>query len=214
MVAQAAFGSRGSPERAPATPERGVAWGASEPGGEDAMRRSVIALALAAMLSYPIASAADAGPDEESAGSGEAATPAPAKEPEPAAEAEPAETGEEEAAAAAGEAGGEEEAEAEEGEPGWSSEYATSVKTRALTGLNGLVTAPADPVMATVTPPKAFDESTYLRRPLGFGAGMLQMLYRALTRSVDLRLAIFPELPVVSPVPRYKLVPGFEHEDE
>jgi len=31
---------------------------------------------------------------------------------------------------------------------------------------------------------------------------------------VDLGLAPVPALPVVSPVPRYKLIPGFEHEDE
>ena len=179
------------------------------------MRRSAIALALAAALSYPIASAADsgAGGDEESAGSGAAAAPAAA--PEKAAEAEPAEeAGEEQAEAPAEEAGGEEEAEAEEEEPGWFSEYATSVKTRALTGLNGLVTAPADPVMATMSPPKAFAKSTYLQRPLGFGAGLMQMLYRSFSGAVDLGFAIFPELPVVSPVPRYKLIPGFEHEDE
>jgi len=181
------------------------------------MRRRVIALALAAALSYPIASAADEGTggDEESAGSGAVATPAPAAEPEKAAEPEPAETGgEEEAEAPAEEAGGGTEAEAEEEEPGWFSEYASSVKTRALTGLNGLVTAPADPVMATMKPPKAFEKSTYLQRPLGFGAGVLQMCYRAFSGAVDLGFAIFPELPVVSPVPRYKLVPGFEHEDE
>ena len=145
------------------------------------MRRGAIALALAAALSIPIASTADsgAGGDEESAGSGAAATPAPAAAPEEPAE----ESGEEEQAeASAAEAEGEEEAEEEE--PGWFSEYATSVKTRALTGLNGLVTAPADPVMATMNPPKAFAKSTYLQRPLGFGAGLMQMLYRSDRKSV------------------------------
>jgi hypothetical protein len=166
------------------------------------MRRSVIALALAAALSLPIASGADdpgAGGDEEGAGSGGEASDAPSPE-EAAAEPDEAEEGEE--------------AEAEDEEPSWFAEYAGSVRTRALTGLNGLATAPADPVMATVEPPKAFAKASYLRRPLGFGSGVLLMLYRAFSGAVDLGLAIVPELPVVSPVPRFKPIPGFQHEDE
>jgi len=31
---------------------------------------------------------------------------------------------------------------------------------------------------------------------------------------VDVGFSPIPWLPVVSPVPRYKLIPGFEHEDE
>ena len=69
--------------------------------------------------------------------------------------------------------------------------------------------------MAAANPPKAFDKATnnYERRTLGFGSGLLLMLYRAFTGTLDLALAPGP-LPVLSPVPRYKLIPGFEHEDE
>ena len=40
------------------------------------------------------------------------------------------------------------------------------------------------------------------------------MGYRTLTEAVDLGLAVFPKLPVLSPVPRLHPIPGFEHEDE
>jgi hypothetical protein len=179
------------------------------------MRRVAIALALATVLASPPAPGAEVAADEggqDSAAGGEAAA-----EPEAeAVDAEPAEA--KEAAQGQGEeseaAESDTEAEEEEEEPGWFSEYGDSVRTRALTGLNGLATAPADPVMAAVEPPKAFAKAGYLRRPLGFGSGVLLMLYRAFSGVVDLGMAVLPELPVVSPVPRYKLVPGFEHDDE
>jgi hypothetical protein len=94
------------------------------------------------------------------------------------------------------------------------SEYEQSLRLRFLTGLNGILTAAADPVMATVDTPKAFEKAGYVRHPLGFASGLLLMLYRTFSGLVDVGLAPIPELPVVSPVPRYKLIPGFEHEDE
>jgi len=106
------------------------------------------------------------------------------------------------------------EEEQDEEEPTAWDEYRASVGERFLTGLNGLVTAPADPPMATVEPPKALDKAGYVRRPLGFASGILLMGYRTLTGAVDFGLALVPKLPVVSPVPRYKVIPGFEHEDE
>lgn len=164
------------------------------------MRRTATALALLAALLYPLASAAD-----EAAPSEAAEESAAAEEPE-----------EPEAEAAAAEAP-EEESEAEEGEeeePNAFVEYVSGVGASALTGLNGIVTAPADPVAAAITPPKALDKAGYARFPLGFCSGFLQMLYRTLQGSVDLGLAVVPGIPVVSPVPRYKLIPGFTHDDE
>ena len=67
--------------------------------------------------------------------------------------------------------------------------------------------------MATVDPPKAFAKAGYERRPLGFFSGILLMAYRSFTGALDLVLAPGP-IPVISPVPRYKVIPGFEHEDE
>jgi len=164
------------------------------------MRRWAIALALGAALVFPIASLADEVADDE--GSGEAGSEAAAADEgaENADEAKP-----EEAAAAEGE--DEEEATA------WD-EYLASVGERFLTGLNGLLTAPADPPMATVEPPKALDKAGYVRRPLAFASGILLMGYRTLTGAVDFGLAPVPKLPVLSPVPRYHVIPGFEHEDE
>jgi hypothetical protein len=161
------------------------------------MRRWVIALALGAALLLPVAQ--DAGADEAGEGSADE-TPAEeggeeAEEPEAAAEAE------------------EEEAEEEE-EPGFLFTYFDSVRTRVLTGANGILTAPADPVMAAVDPPKALEKASYGRYPLGFGSGFLLMLYRTFSGAVDLGFAPIPAIPVVSPVPRYKLIPGFVHDDE
>jgi hypothetical protein len=121
---------------------------------------------------------------------------------------EPAGAEEAEEAESAGEAPSEEE------EPSAWSEYLGDTRTRALTGLNGILTWPADPVMAAAKPPEALEDAGYAQRPLGFGSGILLMLYRSFTGAVDLLLAPIPGFPVVSPVPRYKLIPGFEHEDE
>ena len=165
------------------------------------MRRWTIALALAAAFVLPIASLADEETGDE--GSGEASSEAAAAD----AGAENADDVKPEEAAAA-------EEEQDEEEPTAWDEYLASVGERFLTGLNGLVTAPADPPMATVEPPKALDKAGYVRRPLGFASGILLMGYRTLTGAVDFGLAPFPKLPVLSPMPRYHVIPGFEHEDE
>ena len=170
------------------------------------MRRWAIALALVAALAFPIAGVADEVADDEGsaeAGGESAAADAGA---ESADEDEP----EQESAAEPEEAAAEEE---DEEEPSVFDEYLASVVERALTGLNGLVTAPADPPMAAVGPPKALDKAGYARHPLGFASGILLMGYRTLTGAVDLGLALVPKMPVLSPVPRYQVIPGFEHED-
>jgi len=167
------------------------------------MRRWAIALALGALLAFPIASLADEAADDE--GGGEASS-EPAKADAGDGDAEEAEPEPEESAAA--------EHEDDEEEPTAWDDYLTSVSERFLTGLNGLLTAPADPPMAAVEPPKALDKAGYVRRPLGFASGILLMGYRTLTGAVDFGLALVPKMPVVSPVPRYQVIPGFEHEDE
>ena len=181
------------------------------------MRRWVIslaALALGTALTLPLAGSADDAGDDAASGAapdaGAAETPAAGKSPQ--AEPEEAE-GEEAEAADAGE-DGEEAEEAEDEEPGVWAEHLDSMRARVLTGANGIATAPADPVMATVEPPKALDKASYGRYPLGFASGSLQMLYRTFLGVVDLGLAPIPALPVLSPVPRYKLIPGFTHDDE
>jgi hypothetical protein len=169
------------------------------------MRRRVIALALAALLAFPIASLADDAAEDPA---DDAASVAPAEVPDAAKE-DP--EGDEEEAEPEEEASAEEEE--DEAEPTAWDEYLASVGERFLTGLNGVVTAPADPPMAAVEPPKALDKAGYVRHPLGFASGILLMGYRTFTGAVDFTLAPFPKLPVLSPVPRYQLIPGFEHED-
>jgi hypothetical protein len=169
------------------------------------MRGTATALALLAALLLPVASHADeaegagAAEEAESAGEAEAGDEATAGDEAPAEEASAEEAPAEEA---------------EEEEPSAWSEYLSDTRTRALTGMNGILTWPADPVMAAVKPPEALEEAGYAQRPLGFGSGILLMLYRSFTGAVDLLLAPIPGFPVVSPVPRYKLIPGFEHADE
>jgi hypothetical protein len=50
-------------------------------------------------------------------------------------------------------------------------------------------------------------------RIVGFPAGLMQGLYRAVMGTCDVVLAVVPAMPMLSPLPRYKLLP-FEHEDE
>jgi len=151
-------------------------------------------------------------PEEASGGEGEAAGEEGAEE----SASDEKEAAPEEASADAAEGEGESGEDEEEDEGGFGAsmlDYANNTRTQFLTGLNGLLTWPADPVMATVNPPKAFDKAGYERRPLGFASGILLMVYRTFTGTLDLALAPGP-IPVMSPVPRYKLVPGFVHQDE
>jgi hypothetical protein len=169
------------------------------------MRRWAIALALVALLAFPIASLADDLPEDE--GGAAAGVEPGAKE----AGGEDAEEGEDSEPEEQAEVADEE---VDEEEPTALDDYLASVGKRFLTGLNGLVTGPADPPMATLEPPKALDKAGYARRPLGFASGILLMGYRTLTGAVDFALFLVPKMPVLSPVPRYKLIPGFEHDDE
>jgi len=204
------------------------------------MRRSTLAVALLLAVLFPVASPAEdaRGPDESAAG-GDAATAAEAPADASEAGEKPAQAAHEassddaaekgDAAEASDDEGSAEEASGEEGSASEDKsshedddegvgaafrEYGKNVGQQFLTGLNGILTWPADPVMAAVDPPKAFDKAnSYERRPLGFASGLLLMLYRGFTGTLDMALAPGP-LPVLSPVPRYHLVPGFEHEDE
>jgi hypothetical protein len=88
------------------------------------------------------------------------------------------------------------------------------MQNRLKMGLNGVLTWPADPVMSAVDPPKALEEAGFARYPLGFGSGVLLMLYRLSMGLVDVALFVFNDFAEVSPPPRYRLIPGFEHPDE
>lgn len=100
----------------------------------------------------------------------------------------------------------------EEREPTAIEQYFIRAGNNAAAGLNGLVTFPADPVMLTVEGDEVFG-SPVSGRVLGFGAGIMQGIYRAVMGVSDIALAIVPTMPMLSPVPRFKLLP-FEHPEE
>ena len=82
------------------------------------------------------------------------------------------------------------------------------------TGLNGVITFLADPVMDVVEPPKPLAElpaGAVTGRILGFPAGILRGLWRATSGIIDFVFAPLPHT-VMSPEPRFSVVPGFEYD--
>ena len=189
------------------------------------MRRWALTVALLVAVWFPVPSPAEEGGDSgDSKAAAAADDEAAAAEDAPEASAPDAEASEEAPEASGDEAAAPEEASSDAGQASGGDdeeessfapvlEYVNNAWAQFLTGLNGILTAPADPVMAAVHPPKALDKGGYARRPLGFASGVLLMAYRTVTGTLDLPMAFLP-VPVLSPVPRYKLIPGFEHEDE
>ena len=106
--------------------------------------------------------------------------------------------------------------EVEEYEPGvWYEDYPKP--NRFLGGLNGLITWPADPVMLVVHVSPAFEDAPLAPvtgRFLGLPAGLLLGVYRLTMGVLDIVFQPIPFMPTLSPVPRYKVVPWFVHEDE
>jgi hypothetical protein len=176
------------------------------------MRRLALAVAVPLLfLLAPPAFADDAGdadaattePDE--GGAAEAAAEAEAEASEP--EAEETEVAEEEP-------------EAEE-EGGYELKpidvWAIDLANRVSIGLNGVLTAPADPVMFTLEGDEVFKDlwmPAVTGRVMGLFAGLCQMPYRAMMGAFDAAFAWAPYLKPVSPVPRFKLLFWAEHPDE
>jgi len=94
--------------------------------------------------------------------------------------------------------------------------YVDNVGNRFLTGLNSVLTFPADPVMSTIHPLEEFDSlpgAVVTRYFLGLGQGTLLGVYRLTTGALDLAFAIFTPVAMLSPEPRYQLFEGVEHEE-
>ncbi len=91
-------------------------------------------------------------------------------------------------------------------------QYWSTVANQAGVGLNGILTAPADPVMSVVQPPKQMIDAPG-GRFLGLFTGTLLSGYRIGMGVFDILLAPLPSL-MMSPVPRFKLIPGIVHDDE
>ena len=84
-------------------------------------------------------------------------------------------------------------------------------------GLNGIVTAPADPVMGAVQPTEAFDDiwaGPATAHFMGFLQGTVMMTYRLAMGVFDIALFPFMVFPTLSPEARYDIIPEYEIEYE
>lgn len=109
-----------------------------------------------------------------------------------------------------------EEEEEEDEEPSAFQEYLSSMLNRSVGGLNGIITFPVDAFGFTAEGPEVFADLPYpavTGRVVGFGAGTLLGIYRLLLGVSDLALAPVPYMPMLGPVPRYKILP-YQHDDE
>jgi hypothetical protein len=91
--------------------------------------------------------------------------------------------------------------------------YFGNVANSFLTGLNSVVTAPADPVMSVVSPLEEFEElpaGAVTGRIVGVFQGALLFTYRVCMGTLDMAFSPFP-FKTLSPEPRYELVPGFDY---
>jgi hypothetical protein len=93
-------------------------------------------------------------------------------------------------------------------------DYLDGTANTFLTGVNGVVTTPADPVMGVVNPSDEYETvplTPVLGRFLGMIQGTVLGVYRVSTGVLDM---LFAPLPMVtlSPEPRYTVVPGFEYD--
>ena len=105
----------------------------------------------------------------------------------------------------------------EDDEPHPLVEWAADMGNRSSVGLNGFLTAPADPVMFALDGQEVFEElpgATYTGPVVGFFAGTFQMPYRMLMGTFDVAFSWVPWLYMQSPIPRFKLLPWALHDDE
>jgi len=98
----------------------------------------------------------------------------------------------------------------------WWRDYGKNVGNRYMVGLNSLITFPADPVMDTVKPREEFDElplADYGPKYIaGLGTGVMLSIYRASTGLFDVLWAPITPMKMLSPEPRYSVLPG-EHPE-
>ena len=107
-------------------------------------------------------------------------------------------------------------AEEEHEEPSAFEGYLSRLGNNAVGGLNGVLTFYVDPVALAAEGDAVFDQvwaPSLTGRLLGLAAGLGQGAYRLMMGASDLVLAPAPAMPMLSPVPRYKVLP-FEHADE
>jgi hypothetical protein len=84
-----------------------------------------------------------------------------------------------------------------------------------LLGLNGILTAPADPVSHVVVPLEDFAElpaHQVTGRLLGIVSGTLLATYRVVAGAFDVALTPLWVVPTLSPEPRFRILPLLEDE--
>lgn len=80
---------------------------------------------------------------------------------------------------------------------------------------NNLLTFPAEPIMQVIEPPYDFEEmpaAAVTSRFMGFFSGTAMMIFRVTGAVYDIVVAPFYIFPVLSPEPRWELIPGAEYE--
>ena len=95
-------------------------------------------------------------------------------------------------------------------------EYWSNVVNRLGVGANSVATFPADPVMGTVTPLEEFDDlpaGVVTKYPVGLVQGTLLSTYRGAMGTLDMLFAVITPFKMLSPEPRYLVIPGLEHEE-
>ena len=100
--------------------------------------------------------------------------------------------------------------------PGTMSEWGKDMGNRASIGLNGILTAPADPVYFAMDGSEVFSTfpaPKFTGPVVGVFAGVAQMTYRVFTGVFDVTLSWVPFLYMQSPPPRIDLLPWAEHDE-
>lgn len=100
--------------------------------------------------------------------------------------------------------------------PGTMAEWGKDTGNRASIGLNGVLTAPADPVFFAMEGSEVFSTfpaAKFTGPVVGVFAGVAQMTYRVFTGVFDVTFSWVPFLYMQSPVPRVDLVPWAEHDE-
>lgn len=103
---------------------------------------------------------------------------------------------------------------AEDDEPNAFQEYLSERVNNLKVGINGILTFPADPVAMAIDGPDILDGWwTPAAHVFGFFGGLLQGGYRVMMGGLDVAFFPIPKMPILGPVPRYKILP-LEHDGE
>lgn len=83
-----------------------------------------------------------------------------------------------------------------------------------LAGLNGVVTAPPEPVMHVIDPPETLRElpgGMWVARPLGLLTGTGQLIYQTMMGALDIAFTPFWVMPTLSPEARWQMFSDLEY---